>query len=100
MSGPIDVPGRSRLTIALTTRSTTSLATVARTRGDRQPVAPQDEGDDGDDRTDDERAELLERPQHRVEDLRQVVDGVEQRLLPRQGPSRHATTRAPTSEHR
>ena len=30
MSGPIDVAGRSRLTTALTSRSDTSLATVAR----------------------------------------------------------------------
>ena len=78
MSGPIDVPGRSRVTVALTARSTTSLATVDEQRGERQLVAAQDERDDGDDRTDHERAQLLERPQHRVEDLRQVVDGAEQ----------------------
>ena len=51
-------------------------------RGDGEPVAAQHEGDDGDDRSDDERAELLERPEHGVERLREVVDGVEDRLLP------------------
>ena len=41
MSGPIDVAGRSRVTIALTTRSRTSLATVASEQQQGQPEPPE-----------------------------------------------------------
>ena len=64
---PIDVPGRSRLTSALTARSLSSLRTVTSDRRDRQPVPPQDERDDRHERADDQRTELLERPHQGVQ---------------------------------